>query len=173
MTIQEYERRLKMERDFLGYLRLLKAGLQHYLVIITVADTGAAPYFTPECAQAMLDLGLQVNMLERYRQPYIAIIDYGKVVREKVSEDLEKPLVIKGKLNHHDLAIYSAGFMYMHGIGCGAMVLIDGANYSTGGRGFTFLCLTECRKGLLIPAALIHTKAGTGDIGLMTLNLLY
>lgn len=146
MTIQEYERRLKMERDFLGYLRLLKAGLQHYLVIITVADTGAAPYFTPECAQAMLDLGLQVNMLERYRQPYIAIIDYGKVVREKVSEDLEKPLVIKGKLNHHDLAIYSAGFMYMHGIGCGAMVLIDGVNYSTGGRGFNFFVFDRMQE---------------------------
>lgn len=138
MTIQEYERCLRMEKDLLSYLRLLKAGLQHYLVIITVADTGAAPYFTPDCAQAMLDLGLKVNMLQRYRQPYIAIIDYGKVVREKVSEDLEKPLIIKGKLNHHDLAIYSAGFMYMHGIGCGAMVMIDGANYHAGGRGFDF-----------------------------------
>ncbi len=149
MTIQEYERRLKMERDFLGYLRLLKAGLQHYLVIITVADTGAAPYFTPECAQAMLDLGLQVNMLERYRQPYIAIIDYGKVVREKVSEDLEKPLVIKGKLNHHDLAIYSAGFMYMHGIGYGAMVLIDGVNYSTEGRGFNFFVFDRMQERII------------------------
>ncbi|MBO6304229.1 MAG: adenylyltransferase/cytidyltransferase family protein [Selenomonadaceae bacterium] len=86
----------------------------------------------------MMDLGLKVNMLHRYRQPYIAVIDCGKIAAEKVSEDLEKPLVINGKLNTHDLTIYSAGFNYQHGIGCGAMVLIDGANYGTGGRGFNF-----------------------------------
>ena len=80
MQIQEYERRLKTEHNLLSYLRLLKAGLPHYLVIITVADTGAAPYFTPECAQAMMDLGLKVNMYQRYRQPYIAIIDYAFLI---------------------------------------------------------------------------------------------
>lgn len=138
MQIQEYERLLKTEINLLSYLRLLKAGIPHYLVIITVADTGAAPYFTPECAQAMLDLGLTINMLERYRQPYIAIIDHGNVVQEKISEDLEKPIVIKGKLNHHDLVIYSAGFMCMTGIGCGASILIDEVNYNASGRGFDF-----------------------------------
>lgn len=162
MTIQEFERRLKTERDLLSYLRLLKAGLQYYLVIITVADTGAAPYFTPECAQAMLDLGLKVNMLQRYRQPYIAIIDYGNVVREKVSEDLEKPLVIKGKLNNHDLAIYSAGFMYMHGIGCGAMVMIDGVNYSTGGRGFNFFVFDRHKERIIDTCCFDTFKGGDG-----------
>lgn len=149
MNVQEFERRLKTESDLLSYLRLLKAGLEHYLVIITVADTGAAPYFTPECAQAMLDLGLKVNMLQRYRQPYIAIIDYGNVVREKVSEDLEKPLVIKWKLNNHDLFIYSAGFQCMQGIGCGAMVMIDGANYHAGGRGFDFFVFDRMNERIV------------------------
>lgn len=42
MTIQEYECCLKTERDLLSYLRLLKIGLEHYLVFITVADTAEA-----------------------------------------------------------------------------------------------------------------------------------
>lgn len=138
MRIHEYERCLKLERDFLNYLRLLKIGLSHYLVIITVADTGAAPYFTPECSQAMMDLGLKINMLQRYRQPYIAILDAGNVMCEECSEKLEEPLVVDGIFNNHELSVYSAGFNYMHGIGCGAMVMIDGVNYSTEKRGFNF-----------------------------------
>ena len=70
MTMQEYEHHMKTERELLNYLRLLKASLEHYH-IITVADTGAAPYFTLECAQAKLDLGLKVNIIERC--PYLQI----------------------------------------------------------------------------------------------------
>lgn len=156
MKSQEYECRLKMERDLLSYLRLLKAGLSHYFIIITVADTGAAQYFTPECALAMLDLGLNINMLQRFRQPYIAIIDHGKVLQEKASEDLEKPLVIKGKLNAHDLFIYSAGFMCMTGIGCGAKVMIDGADYHDVGRGFGFFVF-DCINERIVDACYFDT----------------
>ena len=132
-------KKLKSETDFLGYLCTLKEILSRYVVFIAVADTGAAPYFTAEHAAAMADLGLKVDMTNRYRQPYIAIINKGQVVKELVSEELEKPLTVRGKLNKHDLFVYSAGFMCQTGIGIGAKVMIDGADYMRGGRGFNFL----------------------------------
>ncbi len=159
IQIQEYEHRLKTEWDLLSYLRLLKACLSQYLVIITVADTGAASYFTPECAQAMMDLGLKVNMLQRYRQPYIAIIDHGNIIHEQYSENLEQPLWVEGKVNYHDIAVYSAGFMWRHGVGSGAMVLIDGANYQLNGRGFNFFVF-DTAKDNIIDSCVFDTFAG-------------
>ena len=139
MGKEDIEKSLVKERDFLSYLRLLKKASPKYIIIIAVCDTGAADYFTPECADMMMDLGLKINMVERYRQPYIAIIENGNILVEKVSENTEVPLYIEGSLNDHTIQVYSAGFNYQHGIGCGAMVLIDGADYLVGGRGFNFL----------------------------------
>ena len=131
--------RLTKQTNFLGYLRALKECLPRYLVFIAVSDTGAAQYFTAEHAAAMAELGLKVNMTNRYRQPYIAIIDKGQVAKEIVSAKLDEPLTVSCKLGEHDVLVYSAGFGYQKGICMGAMVMIDGADYMRGGRGFNFL----------------------------------
>ena len=142
MTTNDYPetvKKLRTEYDFLRYLQLLKEIIHNYVIFITVCDTGAAPYYTPEHAAAMAELGLKINMLQRYRQPYIAVIDHGKVIREICSEKLDEPLTLEGKINNHDIWIYSAGFNYQVGIGTGAYVCIDGANFLRGCRGFNFL----------------------------------
>ena len=132
-------RQLRQEQDFLRYLKLLKKIEPNYLIFITVSDTGAGPYFLPEHAVAMAELGLKINMLHRYRQPYIAIINHGKVVREMCSEKLDEPLTFTGKINNHDLYIYSAGFNCQSSIGMGAVVMFDGVPFGVGNRGFDFL----------------------------------
>lgn len=133
------EEALTKERKLSSYLLLLKKALPKYIIIIAVADTGTGDYFSSECAEEMMDLGLEVNMLYRFRQPYIAIIDHGNILFERVSENTEVPLFIEGSLNNHIIRIYSAGFNYKHGIGAGAMALIDNANYFVGSRGFNFI----------------------------------
>ena len=91
----------------------------------------------------MVDLDgvmLKINMLQRYRQPYIAIIDHGKVLREICSERLDIPLTIEGKVNGHDVFVYSAGFDCNRDFGVGSQVVFDGVNYlSFRNRGFKFL----------------------------------
>ena len=131
--------KLTKQTNFLDYLRALKECLPHYVVFIAVNDTGAAQYFTAEHATAMAELGLKVNMTNRYRQPYIAIIDKGRVAKEIVSAKLDEPLTVSCKLGKHNVLVYSAGFGCQKGAGMDAMVMIDGADYMRGGRGFNFL----------------------------------
>ena len=131
--------KLRREKDFLAYLKLLKEVAPKFTIFITVADTGAGPYYTPQHAAAMADLGLKINMLNRYRAPYIAIINKGKVIQELTSDKIDEPIIIGGKISYHDCETYSAGFNYQVGIGSGAFVRFDGTNFSVGGRGFNFL----------------------------------
>ena len=98
---------LVAERHLLSYLQLLKSVSSKCLIIITVCDTGAAPYFTAECASSMMQLGLKTNMFTRFRQPYIAIIDHGEVLAEKVTANLDEPLVYKTQLNGHNVFVGS------------------------------------------------------------------
>lgn len=158
MNDEELERNISNERDLLSYLNLLEKSLLRYVIIIAVCDTGAAEYFTQRCAEAMMKMGLKINMFGRFRQPYIAIIDQGNVLIEKSSEDLTCPIIVNGKLNHHDIVVYSAGYCYQHGVGSGAIMLIDGANYMHGGRGFNFL-IYDKKKDVIVDSCSFDTYA--------------
>ena len=143
MSEIDLEDKLRSEKDFLEYLYALKQILSKYVVFIAVEDTGIGPYFTAKHAQALMALGLKTNMMinleNRYQRPYLAIINKGKIVVEQYSDDLKKALVSKGKINSHDMVLYSAGYQCSQGIGSGARAFIDGTDYFTCGRGFKFL----------------------------------
>ncbi len=130
--------KLQNEQDFLAYLEKLRKVLPRYAVIITVADTGFGPFFKPEHATALRQLGLQIDLTGRYRQPYLAVINKGTVIREKTTEKLNEPVSLGGKLNNHNLLVYSGGFLCQGGVGIRGLIVIDGKNYGLG-RGFNFV----------------------------------
>ena len=134
-----FEKKLQQENDFFAYMRFLHEAIARYVIIITVGDTGAGPLFTSQHSAAMMNsLGLKIDMQQRFRQPYIAIIDQGEILQEQCSDDLSVPLILDGNLGKHELIVYSAGFesRRLKPSGCG--VIIDGVNYGAGGRGFNF-----------------------------------
>lgn len=143
MSESHEEKMLRSEKNFLKYLYILKGILSQYVVFIAIEDTGIGPYFTSKHAQALLDLGIRTNMMEevenRFQRPFLAIINKGQLLVEKYSDDLKKALVTKGKLNNHDMVIYSAGYQCSEGFGSGARAFIDGVDYFVPGRGFKFL----------------------------------
>lgn len=144
--------KMREEQDFLTYLKLLREVLHRYVIFIVVGDTGFGPFFTQEHAEAFRQFGLQAEFWGKYRQPYLAVINKGVVVREKTTENLTEPVTLQGKLNSHDFFAYSGGFFCESGVGFRAMVVIDGKNYGVG-RGFNFVvydadcdCVVDCRR---------------------------
>ena len=98
MNVEEFENRVKQVREFFPYLHILKEALPQYLIIIAVGGTGSGEYFSQECALALMDLGLQVNMFGRSHQPYIAMVQNREIIFEKCSDELDKALIINGEI---------------------------------------------------------------------------
>ncbi|WP_051650339.1 adenylyltransferase/cytidyltransferase family protein [Selenomonas sp. AB3002] len=133
-------RKLKKEKDFERYLNLLKVAKETFVVFIAVGDTGAGVSFTPDLSHHFMRcLGTSVNMADKFRRPYVVVLDKGTVLQEICSEELDKPIVLRGNIGRHTFEVYSAGFGCNTGFGMGAYLQIDGANYLHGGRGFNFL----------------------------------
>lgn len=94
---------LRQEIEILSYLRLLKEAAD-YCIVVTINDTVGVDYFTSECSKELQSMGLKIDMFNIYQKPYIAVIDRGNVIYEKTN-DLEKPVLIKGRLYQHDLFV--------------------------------------------------------------------
>ena len=142
MTNSEYEilrTKINGTKNLLQYLQILHSNMAKITVFIAVSDTGAAPHFTEQHATAMMNLGLKINMLRRYRQPYLAIISNGIVLRELVSEQLGTPLSFTGNIEGHEIFMYSGGFHCTVSYGRKALTFIDDISYMRSGRGFCFL----------------------------------
>ena len=138
--------KLQGEQGFFAYLKLLREILHRYVVFIVVGDTGFGPFFKQEHADALRQLGLQADHWDKYRQPYLAVINKGSVVREKTTDQLTEPVTLQGKLNSHDFIAYSGGYFCSSGVGFRALVMIDGKNYGMG-RGFNFVVYdSDCDK---------------------------
>ena len=142
----EFEKKLQNERDFFAYMQLLEKAKKDYLIIVTVSDTPAGPLFTPNHSTVMMNaLGLKINMVQAYRQPYVAIIDHGNVVFEKTSKDVTKSITINANFNTHTLNIYSGGFDCIDIYNFESFVKFD-ESYYYGCRGFNFFIINPQRQ---------------------------
>ncbi len=134
----DFEKQLQNERDFFKYMQMLNEAKYEYLIIITAGDTPAGPLFTPNHAAAMMNaLGLKINMLQAYRQPYIAVINRGNVVYEQTLMDLTKALKVNADFGDKKLLIYSGGFECTDEYGYKAVLKINDDCFY-GGRGYNF-----------------------------------
>ncbi|MBO6305124.1 MAG: hypothetical protein J6M62_08640 [Selenomonadaceae bacterium] len=134
----EFEKQIQAERDFFKYMELLKKAKNEYIIIIVAGDTPAGPLFTPEHSAAMMSaLGLRLNMVQAYRQPYVAIIDGGEVIYEQTSQDLTKAITVDADFGEHKLFIHSGGFDCADKFGWRAVLKVDD-NCHYGSRGLNF-----------------------------------
>lgn len=76
---------LRKEKNFISYLKLLKAFSKRYTLLISVNNTPCGPYFTQETASEIMDLGLNINLFNRFRYAYAAVIDAGELLMECMS----------------------------------------------------------------------------------------
>ena len=80
-------------------------------------------------------LGLQIDLFEKYRCGYLAIIDGGKVIAEQLSPPGQE-LKCTGKLKGLDINLVSRGFQSPPIMG---LIELNGKNYSSNSRGLNFV----------------------------------
>lgn len=103
---------LLSERDLGKYLGLLKRAARHYVVAVAANDTPWGPEFTKELADAMIGIGLRVNLFEKFRLAYAAAVDHGKLVFEKLGVDqterIDKSIILD---NNDKIRLISSSFV--------------------------------------------------------------
>lgn len=115
--------KLRTEKDFLKYMKLLRLFAKKYCVMIVVNDTPVGPATTLEMTQALIDIGLRMNLYGRYRCAYAAMIDAGELIFEDIRSDKVevKKLIGKSEVKLISLGLRSGvrrGFIQIDGKEC-------------------------------------------------------
>lgn len=125
--------KLKSETDFLSYMRLLKDFAQRYCVMIAASDTPVGPDFSQDMANAVMAIGLNTNLYQKYRCAYAAVIDSGDIVFEEIQLDTTKELHQKFLLDGNEIELISIGY------NCSSVhrgsIKVNGTEHSLSGRG--------------------------------------
>lgn len=98
------------ENNFAEYLKLLKKFAKKYCVIVVSYDTPWGPPFTRELTRLMTDIGFRVDLYGKFRCPYAAVIDAGKLVFEKLESDTQKMIDVQMDLGNNHVRLVSPSF---------------------------------------------------------------
>lgn len=99
--------KLRVEQDFLKYMKLLKLFAKKYCVMIAASDTPVGPATTREMTGALMEMGLRIDLYGKYRCAYAAMIDAGRVVFEELKSDEVKAKV---RIGQSEVELVSRGF---------------------------------------------------------------
>lgn len=100
---------LKFEDDFLHYVEKLQWISNDYCIIIFSTNTpSGSPDFTYNVAQEICNLGTKINLADKFRASYVAIIDSGKLLAENICRG--KSLEINGTIENMNVSVKSIGF---------------------------------------------------------------
>ncbi len=120
-------------RSIYSYLDKLKKKSRNLVVFISVKDT-LGMSFNASMQRKFSALGLRTTLIDKHWQSYIAVIDSGKVIHEKISLKGER-VAYNGKLYGKEIKLVSRSFNN----GNIAAVIINGTDYSENRRGFNFV----------------------------------
>ena len=98
---------LRCECDFREYLKKLRGFAKRYCVMVAAMDTPCGPVFLSEYSKAIIDIGITVDLRDKYRMAFVAVINAGELVYEELSkEPIEKLIDVDG----HKIELLSVGF---------------------------------------------------------------
>lgn len=130
---------LKSETDFLSYMRLLKDFAGRYCVLIVASDTPVGPQFTRDMANAVMAVGLNINLYQKYRCAYAAMINSGDVVFEEIELDTTKEIRQKVLLDGNEIKFISIGYNCHSSVTRLGSIQINGVEHSLNRRGLNIV----------------------------------
>lgn len=131
--------KLKSETEFLSYMRLLKDFAQRYCVLIVASDTPVGPNFSRDMANAVMAIGLNTNLYQKYRCAYAAVIDSGNVVFEEIKLDTTKEIRQKVWLEGNEIKFISIGYNCNPSVRRFGSIQINGTEHSLNRRGLNIV----------------------------------
>ncbi|MBP1549867.1 MAG: adenylyltransferase/cytidyltransferase family protein [Oscillospiraceae bacterium] len=100
---------LKVEDDFIQYVEKLQwISNDHCIIIFSTNTPSGSPDFTPDVAQEICRLGTRINLANKFRASYIAIIDSGKLLAEEICRG--RSLEINGTIENMNVSVKSIGY---------------------------------------------------------------
>ena len=142
------EEELVNERDFLNYVRMLKFFAKKYCVIIAANNTPCGPALTQALSKEVMGIGLKIDLYNKFRCPYAAIIDAGNLLCEKLDINTKNILEVNGRLDTNDkIEIVSAGFNALDANK--AIIRINGTDYSPNSTGLNFVVYDKFSKTVI------------------------
>ena len=142
------EEKLKSERDFVNYIRMLKWFAKKYCVIVVADDTPCGPGYTQELSKEVMNIGLNIDLYNKFRCPYAAVIDEGVLLFEKLELASKKILKVNEKLDTNDeLELISRSWWASSGVS--SSIKINGEEYLPGSRGLNFVVYNKTSKTVI------------------------
>lgn len=139
--------KLKNEQNFIEYIRLLRFFSKRYMVMIAASDTPCGPAYSDEVSSEVMTLGLQINLYNKYRYGYAAVIDAGELIYESLSNTALEWIEYKCVVDDVSIEIESIGFNAPKN--SSGLIMINGINYSPNKRGLNFVVYDRVTKNLL------------------------
>ncbi len=100
---------LKNEDDFLQYVEKLQwISKEHCIIIFSINTPSGSSDFTYSVAQEICKLGTGINLADKFRASYAAIIDSGKLMAENICRG--KTLEINSTIENMNVSVKSIGF---------------------------------------------------------------
>lgn len=139
--------KLKEQEDFLTYLEMLYTLRKQCIVMISSSDTPVGPDFTQEAEVGLFKLGLRINLENRFRESYAAIIDNGINIFEEIASDLREPVEYTCSIDETQISLCGSGFNVPKDHS--PSIVINGINYSSGGRGLNFVVYDKAKQTVI------------------------
>ncbi len=100
---------LRNEDDFVRYAEKLNWFTEDHCIIIFSSNTpSGSPDFTYPVAQKLCSIGTRINLADKFRASYVAIIDSGKLVAEDICRG--KSLEVNRIIGKMQISVKSIGF---------------------------------------------------------------
>lgn len=139
--------KLKQEQNFLEYIRMLGFFSKRYMVMISASDTPCGPEYSKAVSAEVMKLGLKINLCDKFRHGYAAVIDSGELNFESLSPTVLDWIEYRGVIDDVSVEIESIGFNATKN--SSGQIRIDGINYSPNKRGLNFVVFDRVTKKVL------------------------
>jgi len=132
------------------YFDVLSKQIAGRIILISIKDTPGA-YLTNKMMDSISKIGIKTNLVNRVWNSYVAVIDNGDCVFEKIGAN-EEPIVYTGYLSGKNVKIESRGFR------CGnkSSIILDGKEYSVNKRGLNIVVF-DCNKDSIVDSIAFDT----------------
>lgn len=141
---------LKSEYDFIRYIELLDDLKKNYLILLAARDTPWGPPFDKEKTCSLKRLDLKYDLFGMYRRAYVAVIDEGRNIFEKLSSTGKEIISYKEIIDEISICINSSGYNadVVHSFTAGS-IKINGEECSIRGRGLNFVVYDKKNKEIM------------------------
>ncbi len=99
---------LRGEKDFRNYMKLLKSFADKYTICIVSYRTPCGEWFTKEDSKLLLDIGFKIDLYQKIKHSYLAVLDAGRVVTEIISDEPFQPVEATGVLSGNKFELRSS-----------------------------------------------------------------